>query len=300
MAVMIARVDAIESAMLTLGAMQPRSLCRAAVLAAVALFCVPNAALAQPPRSEESPAARPVPASETPQSYAPAVVAAGRTRFGASCGFCHGPDATGGSGGADLTRSEIVAADVRGDRIGPVVRTGRAEAGMPGFPALAEDDLAAIVAFVHDQKTKAEAAVGGRRSVEVADVLTGDARAGRRYFDSQCASCHSATGDLAGIASRIEGLALLRRMLYPSGQAGGGRRPTATVTTRDGETIAGEVAYRDEFTIAVIDDGGRYRSWAADQLGLRVDDPLQAHVTQLARYTDATMHDVLAYLHTLR
>ena len=286
--------------MLTLGAMQPTSLCRAALLAAVALFCAPNTALAQPPRSEESPAAKPVPASETPQAYAPALVAAGRTRFGASCGFCHGPDATGGSGGADLTRSEIVAADVRGDRIRPVVRTGRAEAGMPGFPALAEDDLASIVAFIHDQKTKAEAEVGGRRSVEVADVLTGDARVGRRYFDSECASCHSATGDLAGIASRIEGLALLRRMLYPGGQAGGGRRPTATVTTRDGETIAGEVAYRDEFTIAVIDGGGRYRSWPADRVRFTIDDRLEAHVRQLARYTDATMHDVLAYLHTLR
>src|SRR5688572_15474190 len=154
MAVMIARVDAIESAMLILGAMQPPSLCRVALLAAAALLCALNAPLAQPPRSEESPAARAVPSSATPQSYPPALVAAGRTRFAASCGFCHGPDATGGSGGTDLTRSEIVAADVRGDRIGPVVRTGRAEAGMPGFPALAEGDLAAIVAFVHDQKTK--------------------------------------------------------------------------------------------------------------------------------------------------
>jgi len=300
MAVMIARVDAVESAMLTLGAMQPPSLCRAVLFAAAALLCASNAALAQPPRSEESPAARPVPASETAQSYTAELVAAGRTRFAASCGFCHGPDATGGSGGADLTRSDTVAADVRGDRIGPLVRTGRAEAGMPAFSAIAESDLAAIVAFIHDQKVKAEAAVGGRRSVEVADVLTGDARAGRRYFESACTSCHSATGDLAGIASRLEGLALLRRMLYPGGQAGGGRRPTATVTTRDGETIAGEVAYRDEFTIAVIDGGGRYRSWPADRVRFTIDDRLEAHVAQLARYTDATMHDVLAYLHTLR
>jgi cytochrome c oxidase cbb3-type subunit 3 len=193
-----------------------------------------------------------------------------------------------------------VAADARGDLIGPIVRTGRAEAGMPGFPAIAETDLAAIVAFVHDQKTKAEAAIGGRRSVEVEDVLTGDARAGRRYFESTCTRCHSAAGDLAGIASRIEGLALLRRMLYPGGQAGGGRRPTATVTTRDGETVAGEVAYRDEFTIAVIDDEARYRSWPADRVRVTIDDPLQAHVAQLARYTDEAMHDVLAYLHTLR
>ena len=285
--------------MLTLGAMQPPPLCRAVLFAAAALLCASNA-LGQPPRSEESPAARPVPPSATPQSYTAELVAVGRTRFGASCGFCHGPDATGGSGGADLTRSEIVAADVRGDRIGPMVRTGRAEAGMPAFPAIAESDLAAIVAFIHEQKVKAEAEVGGRRSVEVADVLTGDARAGRRYFESTCTSCHSATGDLAGIASRLEGLALLRRMLYPGGQAGGGRRPTATVMTRDGETIAGEVAYRDEFTIAVVDVGGRYRSWPADRVRFTIDDRLEAHVAQLARYTDATMHDVLAYLHTLR
>ena len=66
------------------------------------------------------------------------------------------------------------------------------------------------------------------------------------------------------------------------------------------ETIAGELAYRDEFTIAVIDDSGRYRSWPTDRVRFTIEDPLEAHVAQLARYTDATMHDVLAYLHTLR
>jgi cytochrome c oxidase cbb3-type subunit 3 len=276
-----------------------RPLLRRIALLAASAFC--TALAAQPPRSEESPAARPVPTSTAAQDFAPEIVAAGRARFAANCGFCHGPDATGGSGGTDLTRSELVAADTRGDRIGPVVRTGRAEAGMPGFPALAETDLAAIVAFVHDQRAKAEAAVGGRRSVEVADVLTGNARAGQRYFESTCTRCHSASGDLAGIAARVEGLALLRRMLYPTGAGGApARRPTATVTMRDGATVTGEVASRDEFTIALIDADGRYRSWPTDRVSVAIDDPLQAHVEQLAHYTDETMHDVLAYLHTLR
>jgi cytochrome c oxidase cbb3-type subunit 3 len=131
---------------------------------------------------------------------------------------------------------------------------------MPAFPALAESDLAAIVAFIHDQKTKAESATGGRRSVQVADLQTGVALAGRRYFESACKRCHSATGDLAGVASRIEGLALLRRMLYPGGPPGApARRSTAIVTTADGQRVTGEVAYRDEFTIAVIEADGRYR-----------------------------------------
>jgi cytochrome c oxidase cbb3-type subunit 3 len=271
---------------------------RLRLAAATLLLALP--ALAQPPRSEESPAARPVPSS-VPQQYSPELVDAGRTRFVANCGFCHGPEATGGSGGTDLTRSELVATDERGDKIGPILRGGRPEAGMPAFPALAESDVAAIVAFVHDQKAKAEAAIGGRRSVEVEDVLTGDARAGRRYFESNCTRCHSASGDLAGIATRVEGLALLRRMLYPTGVGGvPARRPTATVTTLDGDTIKGEVANRDEFTIAVIDADGRYRSWSTELVRVSIDDPLEAHVEQLARYSDESMHDVLAYLHTLR
>jgi cytochrome c oxidase cbb3-type subunit 3 len=273
---------------------------RAPLVAAVALVCTAPPALAQP-RSEASPAAQPVPATAVPQEYAAELIATGRTRFGASCGFCHGPETTGGSGGADLTRSPLVAADEHGDRIGPLVRAGRAEAGMPAFPALPDSDLAAIVAFIHDQKTKAESETGGRRSVEVADLQTGNARAGRRYFESACTGCHSATRDLKGVASRIEGLALLRRMLYPGGQPGmPARRPTATVTTQDGQTIVGEVAARDEFTLAVVDANGRYRSWPTERVSFTIDDPLDAHVKQLSRYTDATMHDVLAYLQTLR
>jgi len=253
-------------------------------------------------RGQTSPAAQRPPQSTTPQPYPREQIETGRGRFASQCGFCHGRDAAGGESGPDLTRSPLVAADVRGDRIGPVVRSGRTDKGMPAF-TLSEADLTAIVAFIHDQKAQADAATGGRRAVDLADLQTGDAAAGKRYFDGACAKCHSASGDLAGVAGRLQGLALLQRMLNPtSGGRGAGPRtaPTVTVTTGNGQTVTGKLAYRDEFTIALTDSTGWYRSWPADKVKFTVDDPLQSHVDQLAKYTDAEMHNVLAYLQTLK
>jgi cytochrome c oxidase cbb3-type subunit 3 len=226
--------------------------------------------------------------------------------FGAQCGFCHGRDAAGGAGGPDLTRSPLVAEDVRGDRIAPLVRAGRAAQGMPPF-ALAESDLAAVVAFIHDQKAQADTANGGRRTVDAADLQTGNAAAGQRYFEARCSRCHSATGDFAGLAGRFPPLTLLQRMLYPRpappDQAGGTpplAPQTASVTVASGQVIEGRLAYRDEFTIALTDANGWYRSWPTAQVTFTVNDPLQAHIEQLAKYRDGDMHDVLAYLQTLR
>ena len=251
-------------------------------------------------RSQASPAAVPPPATVTPQSYPPEQIRAGQPIFAAQCGFCHGRDAMGGETGPDLTRAPLVAADVRGDQIGPAVRNGRVDKGMPAFN-LAEADLAAVVAFIHDQKTRAESLTGGRRAVDVADLQTGNAEAGKRYFNGACSRCHSPSGDLAGIASRLEGLPLLQRMLYPTAGTGSApSRATVTVTKPSGDTIAGTLAYRDEFTIALTDPSGAYRAFPAHQVTFTVDDPLQAHVEQLGKYTDDDMHNVLAYLQTLR
>src|SRR4249919_842997 len=118
---------------------------------------------------QASPASVPPPASAAPQAYPPEQVRAGQPLFSAHCGFCHGRDAMGGETGPDLTRAASVAADMRGNTIGPLVRNGRVDKGMPAF-TLAEADLGAVVAFIHDQKTKAESLTGGRRAVDVADL----------------------------------------------------------------------------------------------------------------------------------
>ncbi len=229
-------------------------------------------------------------------SFASAQTAAGRggPLFIAQCAFCHGRDASGGEEGPDLTRSKLVASDVNGDKIAPVIREGRPEKGMPRFN-VSDADLAALVAFIHDQKAKAEALVGGRRGVEVADLQTGNAEAGRQYFAGNCAACHSAAGDLAGVAKRFEGLKLEERLLYPRGA-----KAKVTVTLPSGQKMTGELAYRDEFTIALRDSAKRYRSWPASQVKFTVDDPARAHVDLLAKYTDDDIHNLMAYLQTLR
>jgi mono/diheme cytochrome c family protein len=248
---------------------------------------------------QASPAAVPPPATATPQSYSAEQVRTGQPIFAAQCGFCHGRDAMGGETGPDLTRAASVAADVRGDTLGPLVRNGRTDKGMPAF-SLADTDLAAVVAFIHDQKTKAESLTGGRRAVDVADLQTGNAEAGKAYFAGACARCHSPSGDFSGIAKRLEGLKLLQRMLYPALADGASSRAKVSVTGASGETVAGTMAYRDEFTIALTDSSGAYRAFPTHQVKFSVDDPLQAHVEQLGKYTDDDMHNVLAYLQTLR
>jgi cytochrome c oxidase cbb3-type subunit 3 len=229
-------------------------------------------------------------------TYAPAVVSAGQSKFVQDCGFCHGRDAGGGEDGPDLTRSKLVAEDVGGDKIGPVVRNGRAQTGMPRF-TVSDQELAALAAFIHTQKTLAESQKGGRRGVDVSDLQTGDVEAGKQYFNGtgKCSSCHSVTGDLAGLTKRLQGLRLEERLLYPRGA-----KSKITITLPGGETISGELAYQDEFNVAVRDASGWYRSFAAAKVKFKVDAPADAHAELLAKYSDDDIHNLMAYLQTLR
>ncbi len=220
----------------------------------------------------------------------------GASLFQQQCSFCHGRDAGGGEEGPDLTRSRLVTDDKAGDKIAPVIREGRQEHGMPRFN-LPDSDIAALVAFIHAQKLKMESQKGGRRGVDPEDLQTGSADAGRQYFNGagKCAGCHSPTGDLAGIATKYKGLRLEQRLLYPRGA-----KAKVTVTLPSGESLSGELAYQDEFTVAMRDSSGRYRSWPEGAVKYTVDDPAEAHAGLLAKYTDQDIHNLMAYLQTLR
>jgi cytochrome c oxidase cbb3-type subunit 3 len=273
--------------------------CWILIITAAVANCI-AAAQNQPGRAQ-SPASQRPPDTVKPQTYPLELVKTGQARFSSECGFCHGRDAAGGETGPDLTRSNLVAEDFRGDKIIPLLRAGRVDKGMPKFD-LSQAEFDAIVAFIHDQKSKSETLGGGRRSVEPEDLQTGNAEAGRQYFNGigKCSTCHSPTGDLAGVATRFSGLTLLQRMLYPPSVRPGPAPAKITVTLPSGESITGSLAARDEFTVAMTDATGMTRTWRVDEVKFSINDPMTAHFDQLGKYTDNDMHNVYAYLETLR
>ena len=260
----------------------------------------PNPQVRPPRPSIQSPASQPRPKPAVQQTYPAEQVREGEGRFSAQCGFCHGKDAAGGESGPDLTRSELVAQDTRGDRLIPMIRAGRPNDGMPAFPNLSAAELNGIVAFLHRQVDHFAELAGGRRSVDPSDLATGNAAAGQKYFNGEgmCSSCHSATGDLAGIGKRFQGLDLLRRMLYPSGRGVSQGRATFVLST--GQTVVAPVAAEDNFSITVLDPLGARQIYQKSTVKVKIDDPLSAHYDRLGKYTDADMHSVYAYLESLK
>lgn len=223
-------------------------------------------------------------------------LAAGRTQFQQTCGFCHGPDARGASG-PDLIRSSLVSHDVNGNLIGPVVHNGRPEKGMPAFQ-LSDAQISNIAQWLHAQ-AKIASSVSQRIPSEypLAKLLVGNADAGRAYFNGQgnCRSCHSVTGDLAHIASKYKPFDLQTRIAFPSGES-----PSLSVTDSSGQTFTGQQIYADEFLVSLRDKSGWLHTWKRSTVQLEVHDSLSAHEQLLKNYTDSILHNLFAYLETLK
>jgi cytochrome c oxidase cbb3-type subunit III len=229
---------------------------------------------------------RPVPPADA--------VERGQRVFVATCGFCHGAGAKGGEGGPDLVRSPVVLDDENGDKIGPVVLKGRPDKGMPAFPMTAPQ-IFDIAAFL---RARTQATIN-RREYPLQNIVTGDAKAGRAFFNGagKCSTCHMPDGDLAGVGKKYEPVVLQARFLYP----GRNRKPSdVTVTLPSGQTATGSLEFMDDFTVGLRDADGYYHSWPRDGAKIEVRDPYAAHADLLKKYTDADMHNLLAFLVTLK
>jgi cytochrome c oxidase cbb3-type subunit III len=233
-----------------------------------------------------------------------AAVERGRSTFSTNCAFCHGADIRGGDGGPSLLRSQLVLDDHKGELIGPVIRAGRPDRGMPAF-AMTAEQIGDVAAFMHSFRVAGYDASRDRPP----SIVVGNAATGEKYFTETCGSCHSATGDLQGLATRISDPRLLQQSwLMPGSVVGRGappparpRPPTATVTLPAGEKIQGELERVDDFVVALkTSDGGRRSFRIANGVQVSIADPLQPHRDLLRKYRDADIHDVTAYLSTLK
>jgi cytochrome c oxidase cbb3-type subunit 3 len=239
-------------------------------------------------------AARPLPQHA---AFSPDDVKRGSGLFLQNCAFCHGKDAGGGESGPDLTRSNLVTNDKDGEAIGALIHSGRLEKGMPRFDLNAADTKA-LVAFIHSQQDLAMSQTGARKGVEVADLQTGNVAAGQAFFTGAggCSKCHSPEGDLKGIATKFSGLRLEQQMLMPRDA----KAAKVTLTTSAGKTLSGPLLYQDEFTIALTDEAGMYHSFLTNSVRFKVENPVNAHVELLGKYTDDDIHNLMAFIQTLK
>lgn len=247
-----------------------------------------------------------------------ATIQRGNTLYGINCRLCHGADLRGGDlGGVNLLRSALVLSDKEGEQILPVVKEGRQRPGMPPMPPipLPDDDIKAIAAYIHSV-TATMAGQGGPPPgppVEL-NIVVGDPAAGQKYFAANCAGCHSPTGDLQGLASRYPSPMQLQNTWVGGvpqggrGAPGGAAAPrvpkpvTVVVTTADGQRYEGRLDRIDDFIVSLTQADGIPKTFRrnGNVPAIQITDPLDAHKKMLVKYTDKDMHDVTAYLVTLK
>jgi mono/diheme cytochrome c family protein len=241
------------------------------------------------------------------QAGDPESIARGKSLYSVNCQFCHGADTRGGDGGPSLLRSGLVLDDKNGELMAPVIQNGRTDRGMPKF-SFSSQQVADVAAFIHTFK----AAGYDESRVKPPSIIVGDAKAGEAFFKAKCASCHSTTGDLRGLASRITDERLFQQTwLMPGSGAGRGGPPpvtvkptTVTVTLASGEKVTGTLDRLDDFVVSLTTADGAHRSFrtttGGDAPKVEVNDPLQPHKDLLRTYTDADIHNVTAFLWTLK
>ena len=244
--------------------------------------------------------------------FDPAAVERGQQLLVSECGFCHGSNARGGSGGPDLTRSPLVQDDEDGKQIGEFLKVGRPDRGMPKFD-LTDGQVSDLTTFLHATIYLA----ANRRLYQILDIVNGDPKAGEAFFNGagKCRSCHSPTGDFKGIGVKHDPVTLQGRIVMPRGARGGGpggpgpapyldkNAVRVTVTLPSGQSFAGAAVRVTDFDVSLYDAAsGQIRSWLrnGDAPRVVVTDPLQAHVDMWTKWTDADMHNMTAYLASLK
>jgi len=225
-----------------------------------------------------------------------AAAARGGAIYLASCAFCHGPQARGATGASLITSDEVLLDD-HGERLVAFLRRGRPEKGMPAFATMTDAELKDIAEFLHLQVEE----VANRGAYRVLNILVGNAANGHAYVDAHCMSCHAAEA-FAHIGNRYRSPDQLQRgWVWPARGGDAALAVTATVKAADGATISGRATQVSDFRITLVDSVGQTHAidrWPG--VTVQCNDPLAAHQQMINTLTNDDMHNVTAYLNTLK
>ena len=225
--------------------------------------------------------------------YDPADIEYGLSVYRSQCVTCHG-DTGDGIAGVDLRSGQFRRAasdrDLRG-----LISNGIPDTGMLAFD-LDTAEMTGIIAFLRNP------------NYEVDAVTLGDAGRGQTLFEGRgdCLSCHRVqqrgprgSPDLTAIGTARPPSALRRSLLDPTGTMRPIDRPVELVTD-EGERVNGRRLNEDTYTVQIIDDQGRLRSFDKDRLQqftVGTESPMPSYADLL---DEQELADVLAYLVSLK
>jgi cytochrome c oxidase cbb3-type subunit 3 len=185
---------------------------------------------------------------------------------------------------------------------------------MPAFN-LSDADSTAVAEYVHSVLALVgpKARPPGVVDITDKDVLVGNAAAGQTYFQSNCASCHSVTGDLKDLAAEHKDPRALQNTWVAGGTvmgrgglpaAGARGKPSAvTITFANGKKLEGTLIRKDDFLVTLLLADGDRRSISLENgeaPKVEIHDPLDAHRELARNLSDNDMHNVTAYLATIK
>ncbi|MEZ2347665.1 c-type cytochrome [Terriglobus sp. RCC_193] len=233
----------------------------------------------------------------------PKAVEHGKQVYTQKCASCHAADLRGTDTGVNILRSQPALTDHGNDHLTPIM-LGQWTGMQTHKVDISNADAAAVGAYVRSLL----ALIGsqGRApydAMKQPNIVVGDAVIGKTTFAKTCGSCHSVDGDLKGFARRVSSPKLMQQAWLRGTYLGA--TPvvvTATVTEPGKAAVAGTLIHVDDFLVTLkVEDGTQetfVRNGAVPKVVVK--DPLDAHRTLLPKYTDKDIHDITAYLVTLK
>jgi putative heme-binding domain-containing protein len=221
-------------------------------------------------------------------------IADGQRAFASNCAICHGPDGNlipNIDFGRGLYRREYTDAELVG-----IIQNGIPNTAMPATARMTVAQAERIVAYLRDL------AAAGRDA-----TVAGDAARGREVFFAKgaCDDCHAVAGqgsrrgpDLSRVGLERRALEVEDSILNPTAVVQPNAR-TVRVTTAGRDVIEGRLLNQDTFTVQLIDEDERLRSF--DRSELRdfafVASPMPSYVGTLSAQEIA---DLVRYLTSLQ